>query len=880
MTEFRVFGPTSLRGAEGNELLSVLSRPKLLSFLVVLASWPGGGFIRRETLLGLFWSDSDPPRARASLRQFIYRIRSSLGADAIESRGEEEIRLNPSSVWCDVRAFEDALARGAREEALLHYRGVMMEGFYPTGAPELERWLDQRRVDLQRTAAESARTLAEELSQGGNLAGAGHWARRAAELCGCDEAAVRECIALLARLGDAGGALEVFQSLERRLKEELDLTPSPSTRELALEIRGEAGEEKKIPPDLPATAAASSGSREGMPAPLPPLPTAVQRDGAAPGEAVSTGRNTRGSGLGSRQGWIWLIPALLLITIPLVGGYLSLGMLSAGDEGGVALEREREARALPATVLAALPLATPGSEEEVRGLAAGIYQGMVDHLSRIPGLTLISNRTMRRYGETTLSPGELGGELGAGSILLGEIRWDDPDPRITVTLMDAPSGVTLWSEVYHRPIGDIPGIQREIAQQIAQVLGASAARGGVERLDEGTPRSLDAYRLYLRSRGMAGSASRLPDLMVEEQLLRQALAMDPEFAAAWSALAWNFARRVSDLGRSESWSDSAMVAAQTSLSLDPGSGEAHLVMGSVYVSRGFLDRGEESLLRALELDPNLAVAHFLLGRAYLIRGRFDEAILALRRALLRDPASPSIQSYIGLAFSFLGEMDRAQYWIQREIQALESGSSHRARMEAVSHLWRGDLESAFRAGLKMVDAAPEEPRTRAYLADLALQSDRCGPAVDHARRAMAMASDPQGVRYAFYASTILGVALIQCGKPREGESELERSKEELLAQVEAGSQDPFIYAELAAVYEALGDRETAVIWIRKAYQQGFRQLRMLDTHVLFKTLRQDPEVQVLMIRIREELDRMSGTVTGVLGLSPGPADSAALALRR
>jgi tetratricopeptide (TPR) repeat protein len=376
---------------------------------------------------------------------------------------------------------------------------------------------------------------------------------------------------------------------------------------------------------------------------------------------------------------------------------------------------------------------------------------------------------------------------------------------------------------------------------------------------------------------MAGISSRLPDLVVEEQLLRQALSLDPDFSAAWSALAWNFARRVTELGRSEAWSDSAAVAAQTALSLDASSGEAHLVMGSVYLNRGFLDRGVESLTRALDLDPNLSMAYFLLGRAYLLGGRFDEAILSLREALLRDPASPSIQSYIGLAFSFLGEMDRALFWMNREIQALDPKSAHRARMEAVAEVWRGDPEKAFRAGLRMVSAAPEQPRNRAYLSDLALQAGRCGPAVDHARRAMAMAPDPQRLRYAFFASTILGVALVDCGKPQEGELELERSKEELLAEVESGSQDPFMYLELSAVYEALGDRETAVIWVQKAYQQGFRQLRLLETHPLFQTLRQDPAVQDLMVRIRQDLARMKGTVVGVLLMAPSRADSAALA---
>src|SRR5207247_9391243 len=110
MVEFRLLGTLSLTTADGREVGSLLSQPRRLARLAYLAAATPRGLHRRDTLLALFWPELDQDHARAALRQALHVLRGALGTDAVVTRGDEEIGLDPSRVWCDVAAFEAAMA--------------------------------------------------------------------------------------------------------------------------------------------------------------------------------------------------------------------------------------------------------------------------------------------------------------------------------------------------------------------------------------------------------------------------------------------------------------------------------------------------------------------------------------------------------------------------------------------------------------------------------------------------------------------------------------------------------------------------------------------------------------------------------------------------
>src|SRR2546426_519105 len=237
MIELRMLGRLTFPGAAGGAVRALLGKPRRFALLAYLAAATPPGFHRRDSLLALFWPELDQEHARAALRQALHVVRDGLGADAVASRGDEEIGLDFAQVSCDVAAFERALGGGRLEEALDLHRGALLEGFFISDAPEFERWLETARARLQQAAAGAARTLTERYEIRADLTAAAQWARRAIELAPSDEGLVRRLMTLLDRQGDRAGVLEVYAAFARRIAAEYDAEPAAETQALLAAVR-------------------------------------------------------------------------------------------------------------------------------------------------------------------------------------------------------------------------------------------------------------------------------------------------------------------------------------------------------------------------------------------------------------------------------------------------------------------------------------------------------------------------------------------------------------------------------------------------------------------------------------------------------------------
>lgn len=237
MIRFRVLGSVELTGPGGEEITSVLSQPKRTALLAFLAAATPRGFHRRDKIVGMFWPKSDHERARASLRRSVHFLRRSLGEETIVGRGDEELSLAESLVWSDVETFEGALEGGDPETALELYRGDLLDGFFLSGCPEFEKWLDGERERLRERAAGAAWTVAHRLISRGRLTDAERTGQRALDLVPTDEDEVQRFILALAGAGDRAAAVRFYEKFAAVLKEQLDLEPSAASKSVAEAIR-------------------------------------------------------------------------------------------------------------------------------------------------------------------------------------------------------------------------------------------------------------------------------------------------------------------------------------------------------------------------------------------------------------------------------------------------------------------------------------------------------------------------------------------------------------------------------------------------------------------------------------------------------------------
>ena len=155
MVELRLLGPVQISASDGRDFAALLRQAKRSALLAYLATAAPRGLCRRDTLLALFWPESDEPHARASLSQALYVLRNTLGLQAILARGDDDVGVDRDVVWCDVAAFEAALDAATPDVALTLYRGDLLQGFFVDGAPEFERWLDSERTRLRHRAADA-----------------------------------------------------------------------------------------------------------------------------------------------------------------------------------------------------------------------------------------------------------------------------------------------------------------------------------------------------------------------------------------------------------------------------------------------------------------------------------------------------------------------------------------------------------------------------------------------------------------------------------------------------------------------------------------------------------------------------------------------------
>jgi DNA-binding SARP family transcriptional activator/predicted Zn-dependent protease len=206
-----------------------------LAYLVLAAP---RGFHRRDAITAVLWPELPEPRARHALRQAIHGFRRTLGGEFFVGRGEGEIAVARDSIWCDVIAFEEALARGDPASALSLYHADLLQGLnVSTGSSSLERWLDSERARIRSAASRAAWVLVSQHESRGEAAQARDWARRATAFSPDDEDSQRRFIAALDRLGDRSGALRAYDDLARTLAIEFDTEPSAETKALIASIR-------------------------------------------------------------------------------------------------------------------------------------------------------------------------------------------------------------------------------------------------------------------------------------------------------------------------------------------------------------------------------------------------------------------------------------------------------------------------------------------------------------------------------------------------------------------------------------------------------------------------------------------------------------------
>jgi serine/threonine protein kinase/TolB-like protein/Flp pilus assembly protein TadD len=487
-----------------------------------------------------------------------------------------------------------------------------------------------------------------------------------------------------------------------------------------------------------------------------------------------------------------LLTAVILLVLIVAGRLLPA-------PGQRAVERPSESSAH--LVIAVLPFKPISAQSRDPYLELGMADALITKLSRIRRLVVRPTSAVRKYTELEQDPVAAGREQGVEAVLDANVQELGDRIQVTVRLVSVKDGRALWTGAFETKSTDRFLLQNAIAEQITRALALKLTPEEKERLAKHDTQDATAYQLYQKGRYFWNRRTE-DDLKEGIEYFRQAIDRDPNYALAYAGLADSYAVLgiFETLPSREAFSK-AKEAALNALAIDDTLAEAYTSLACALQSYDWDWPGaERAYKRALALNPNYATAHHWYSNYLDALGRTEEALAEMQRAQALDPRSLIITSSIGLVLYHARRYDQA---IEQYRKAIEMD-----RTFARAHWFLG---LAYEQKAMFKEAVTEFQ---------------------------------EATRFGISPFTIAALGHAYALSSRKGDAQ------QMLNQLIAMSKQRYIspYA-IATVYLGLGEKEQALAWLEKAYEDRSEVFVWLKVEPLLDSLRSDPRFADLLRRI-------------------------------
>jgi len=456
--------------------------------------------------------------------------------------------------------------------------------------------------------------------------------------------------------------------------------------------------------------------------------------------------------------------------------------------------------------LAVLPLKSLDAGENYVGL--GIADAVIRRINQTGKLIVRPTSAVRRYLKEDTDALTAARQLNADAVLEGNVQRADDRLRVSVNLLRAGDGASLWADSFDMRLTDIFTIQDTVAQQVASRLRFQLDPSQQSRLTTSNP---VAYEFYLK--GVYNLDQRMSSgysqWKVTIDFFKRAIEADPNFALAHAQLAFAYAGMAVFVAPTEAvWAEQAREEINRAQALDPRLAETHLARQRLLFSRYEDFQGEAAvreLLLAQQLNPN--VGHAELAYTYIHLGLEDLAARAIERAFEIDPTSQFAKGQTLVTYEMSGKYDEWLAAYQRFYPNDPIPSRY--------FLWKGRLAEAQKA-IEIEEAAP-----RIRLNKGAVLGDRT--------LLFALKGDFRSAEAAI--PSILSLYPVK---------------------------DPFYHHaayDIACIYALEGKSAEAVKWIREAAATGFRCYPLFERDAFLNRIRQAPEFIQFMAETKAQYEK-------------------------
>jgi len=361
--------------------------------------------------------------------------------------------------------------------------------------------------------------------------------------------------------------------------------------------------------------------------------------------------------------WRWA--ALIIVAILVIGvGGLMLWKLPLRQSPPKAVgpsEKTQKMKLPDKPSIAVLPFVNMSDDPKQEYFSDGITEEIITTLSKVPQLFVIARNSTFTYKGKSVNIQQVGKELGVRYVLEGSVRKAGDRVRITAQIVDATTGGHLWSERYDRELKDIFALRDEITMKSLTAVRVKLTDGEQARLYGKGAKNLDSFMKVLEGMPYFYRFNRENNVQAR-QMFEEAIALEPENAAAFTMLGWTYLMEVW-FGLSESPSkamERVVELAQKALSLDDTIDSPHSLLAHVYLMKRQFEMAIAEAERAVTLNPNGADAQAHLGIILNYAGRRKGAIASLEKAIRLNPIPPNWYEFgLGEAYCLAGQHEKA-----------------------------------------------------------------------------------------------------------------------------------------------------------------------------------------------------------------------------
>ena len=365
------------------------------------------------------------------------------------------------------------------------------------------------------------------------------------------------------------------------------------------------------------------------------------------------------------------------------------------------------------TGIAVLPFENLSDQKENATFADGVHDDILTKLAKIADLKVISRTSVMEYrGKRNIR--EIGDALRVSHVLEGSARRNGSLIRLNAQLIDTRTDTHLWAEQYDRNLNDLFAIQSEIAQKVAEHLGAKISAAEKMTIARPPTTDLTANDLYTQAMVFESQSPMHPNFVKAIRLLEQAVTRDPRFVLAYCALArMNFRLYLDGYDHTLARLELAQAAIHKAAQLQPEAGEVHLERAGYDRGVRDYDGARVELELARRALPNNPAVYHEIGSIDWRQGRWTEAVRNFERAIELDPRNVEFLVVAANAYSEMRRYPEAAELFRRAVSV--SPHNYWAR---VIGAWQPFRERAdirpIRAALNAIvaeesDAAPKEP---------------------------------------------------------------------------------------------------------------------------------------------------------------------------